>query len=129
VGFTRALRLELAGTGIQASVVFPAGVRTDWAASTEGGALLPLFSESGSVIKRIAAEQNLPLPPVEGILPAETVARSIVDCILQPRAEVYPHRGVREFSVMAARDIEEAERYQLAVALGEREVYLKMKRG
>ncbi len=127
VGFTRALRLELAETGIHASIVYPAGVLTEWAAATEEGALLPLFSESGPMIKRIAAERNLPLPPVEGVLPAERVAESILECIRYPRAEVYPHRGVQEFTVMAARDMEEAERYQLAVALGERDVYLKMK--
>ena len=47
VGFTHALRSELMETGIHASVVCPAGVKTDWASSTEGGDMLQFFSRSG----------------------------------------------------------------------------------
>jgi len=64
VGFTHALRMELVGTSIHATVVCPAGVLTDWASVTEGAPMLPFFSASGRVIKKLAAEQGIALPPI-----------------------------------------------------------------
>ncbi|MEO8167484.1 MAG: SDR family oxidoreductase, partial [bacterium] len=89
VGFTHALRLELAETNIHASVVCPNGVLTDWASVTEGGSMLPMFSQSGPGIKRIAEERGIQLPPIEGVLPPENIAQQILDCIYKPVAEVY----------------------------------------
>jgi short-subunit dehydrogenase len=131
VGFTHALRLELAETNIHASVVCPAGVLTEWATVTEGGSMLPLFSESGPRIKRIAEQRGLRLPPIEGVMEPGMVAQRILECIHNPVAEVYTHRGAKEFAVLAAQNREEAEKYQLAVVLGEREVYdqIKKKKG
>jgi short-subunit dehydrogenase len=123
VGFTHALRAELAETGIHASVVCPAAVRTDWALATEGRAMLPFLSTSGPIIKGIAASRNLPLPPIEGVLTADVIASKIVQCIHHPVAEVYTHMGAQQFVELAAKDREESERYQLAVALGERQAY------
>jgi uncharacterized protein len=123
VGFTHALRLELADTGIHASVVCPAGVMTEWALMTEGGSMLPLFSESGPIIRRIARERNLPVPDIEGVMAPEAVAEKIIECIRHPVPEVYTHAGSKEFALLAATDREAAERRQLAVVLGEREVY------
>lgn len=128
VGFTHALRTELIGTGIHASVVCPAGVLTEWAMVTEGGPMLPFFSESGPAIKRISREQDLPLPDVEGVMDPDTVAEKILECIRNPVAEVYTHRGSKELALLAARDREAAERLQTAVVLGERETYHQMKR-
>jgi short-subunit dehydrogenase len=127
VGFTHALRLELAETGIHASVVCPNGVMTDWAAVTEGGSMLPFFSASGPIIKRIAAERGVSLPAIEGVLPADVVAQRILECIAHPVAEVYTHKGAKEFAELAARDREAAEAQQLPVVLGEREVYGTLK--
>ena len=129
VGFTHALRMELLETGIYASVVCPSGVMTDWANATEGGSMLPLFSESGPIIKRIAAERGISLPTIEGVITADRVAQKIIDCIYHPVAEVYTHNGSREFALLAAQDREKAERHQLPVALGEREVYGRLKSG
>ena len=123
VGFMHALRQELAETGIHASVVCPAGVLTEWAMVTEGGSMLPLFSESGPIIKRIATERGLSLPKIEGVIHPDVVAQKILDCIRHPVAEVYTHAGSKEFVELASRDREAAERQQLAVVLGEREVY------
>lgn len=127
VGFTHALRQELAETGIHASVVCPNGVMTDWAAATEGGSMLPFFSASGPIIKRIAAERGISLPAIEGVLPADVVAQKILECIYHPVAEVYTHKGAKEFAELAARDREAAEAQQLPVVLGEREVYDTLK--
>ncbi len=128
VGFTYALRSELVETGIHATVVCPAGVLTDWATVTEGGSMLPMFSESGPIIKRIAAERGVALPPIEGVLPPEVIAQKIVDCIYHPVAEVYTHKGSKEFAVLAAQDRESAEKHQIPVVLGERAVYQKLRK-
>lgn len=127
VGFTRALRLELAETDIHASVILPGGVLTDWASVTEGGSMLSMFSEAGPMIKHIAAERSVPLPPIEGVKSAEDVARKILECIYHPVAEVYTHTGSREFNVLAAEDLERAEQHQIPIVLGEREVYNRIK--
>ncbi len=128
VGLTHALRLELLETGIHATVVCPAGVLTEWAEATEGGAILPLFSGAGPIVRKIAADRNLPLPPVEGVLSAEVVAEKILDCIHTPVAEVYTHSGAHEFVQLSNRHREDAERMQLAVVLGERKAYDEMKK-
>jgi short-subunit dehydrogenase len=128
VGFTHALRMELVETGIHASVVCPGGVLTAWAIETEGGSMLPLFSESAPIIKKIAAERRISLPPIEGVLPPDIVAKRILDCIYHPVAEVYTHRGSKDFAVLAAREREEAEQHQFPVVLGEREVYERIKK-
>lgn len=128
VGFTHALRLELMETGIHASVVCPAGVLTEWAMVTEGGPILPLFSTAGPAIKRIAEERKLPLPAIEGVISPDVVAEKILDCLRHPVSEVYTHVGSKEFVELAARDRVAAERQQLAVVLGEREVYERLKR-
>jgi short-subunit dehydrogenase len=123
VGFTHALRLELAETGIHATVVCPAGVSTEWAETTEGGPIRELFSKAGPIIRRIAEERGIPLPAVEGVLSAEAIAEKIVECLYHPTAEVFTHRGSREFALLAAENREEAERRQLPVVLGEREAF------
>ncbi len=127
VGFTHALRMELAETGIHASVVCPAGVLTDWATVTEGRAMLPFFSESGPFIKKIARERGTGLVPIEGVMPPGRVATKIVDCINDPVPEVYTHEGAEEFVQLTATNRAKAEAYQLPVVLGERAVYERMK--
>ncbi len=122
-GFTFALRAELAGTSLEASVVYPGGVRTPWASVTEGAPMLPLLSESGPLVKQLAAERGIPLPDIEGVVGPERVAEAIRDCIVHPEPEVFTHRGAREFALLAASDRPEAERRQLPVILGERAVY------
>jgi short-subunit dehydrogenase len=126
VGFTLALRMELLETDIHASVVCPAGVLTDWASVTEGGSMLPFFSASGPIIKKIASERGIALPPIEGLKSADAVAQKIIECIENPVAEVYTHRGAKEFVMLSAGNREAAELHQLPVVLGEREVYEDM---
>lgn len=127
VGFTHALRLELLETGIHASVVCPGSVRTDWASVTEGGPMLAMFSASGPLIKQIAAERRITLPPIEGVVSADVVAQKIVDCVYHPAAEVYTHKGASEFVQLATENREEAEQHQIPVILGERAFYERLK--
>ncbi len=123
VGFTHALRQELLETGIHATVVCPGSVATDWASATEGGSMRSFFSKSGERIKRIAAERGISLPEIEGLKSAEEIARSIVDCIHHPVAEVFTHGGSKEFVLWATQNREQAEQRQLPIVLGEREAY------
>jgi short-subunit dehydrogenase len=127
VGFTHALRMELMETGIHATVVCPAGVLTEWAGATEGGSMLPFFSASGPVIKQLASERGIPLPAIEGALPADDVAGQIVKCIYNPVAELFTHKGSVEFLRLLAENREEAEKHQIPVVLGERAVYERLK--
>ena len=127
IGFTHALRLELAGTGINATVVCPSGVLTEWAVKTEGGPMLPLFAEAGLIAKEIARERGIPLPDIEGVLAPNAIAEKILECLHHPVAEVYTHRGAREFALLAAQNREEAERRYLPIALAERQVYERLK--
>ena len=101
--------MELVETGVHATVVCPAGVLTAWAGETEGGSMLPFFSASGPVIKRLASERGTSLPAIEGVLPAEDVAGQIVKCIYNPVAELFTHKGSVEFLRLIAGDREEAE--------------------
>jgi uncharacterized protein len=127
VGFTHALRQELIETGVDASVVCPGGVSTEWANATEGGSMLSFFSESGPHIRRIATERGIPLPEIEGVKTADSIAYAILDCINHPKPEVFTHRGSREFILLATEDRQKAEGHQLPVVLGEREVYERMR--
>ncbi len=128
VGFTHALRLELMDTGIHATAVCPAGVKTAWAEVAEGGDMLQFFSRSGVAIKRIAQEQNLSLPRVEGVRTADQIAGAIIDVLHNPVAELYTHKGSHELVQIGAERRESLEEIQRAVVLGEREVYDEMKK-
>lgn len=128
VGFTHSLRLELAETGIHASVICPSSVLTEWAMVTEGGSMLPFFAESGPAATRIARERGVHLPGIEGVMTTEEVVRKILDCIYHPVAEVYTHRGSHEFAVLAAQSREKAEQQQIPAALAERTVYKTLRK-
>jgi short-subunit dehydrogenase len=123
VGFTHALRQELVNTNIVASVVCPSGIATDFASVTEGGALQSLFSASGPAIKRIAAERGASLPDIEGVMSAEDVAAAIVASLDSTDAEIYTHRGSREFVRLCADDPGRAAQLLLPAAEGELEAY------
>ena len=128
VGFTAALRMELVETGIHASVVCPSGVLTDWAASTEGAPMLPLFRRAAPRIRAIAEERHLELPAIEGPVSPSVVAETILACLRNPVREAYTHRGAEEFVRLLAVDPAEAERQLLPGALGEREAYEQLKK-
>jgi NAD(P)-dependent dehydrogenase (short-subunit alcohol dehydrogenase family) len=127
IGLTHALRLELVGTGINATVVCPSGVETEWAVRTEGRPMLPLFVEAAPIANQIAQERGIALPEIEGVLPPDVIAKKILECIYHPVSELYTHRGAREFAHLAAQHLEEAERRYLPLALAERQVYERMK--
>jgi short-subunit dehydrogenase len=128
VGFSRALRMELLETGIHASVICPGGVETEWAGVTEGGAMAGLFSEAGPAIARIEAELGEGPSAMEQVISADRVADAIRNCMLSPKAEVYTHRGSREFAALVECDPEAAERQRLPFVIAEREAYARLRK-
>lgn len=127
VGFTRALRAELAGTGVEAIVVNSAGVLTDWAVVTEGGSMLEIFDYEGRRGAEIARKQGAELPPSFPLLTAQQVAAAIVEAILHPIAEVYPHPGTEEIANAYEVDQEGVEKRFTPAWLANREGYEKMR--
>ena len=85
--------------------------------------MLPFFSASGPEITRMAEELNTALPAIEGVLPADEVARQIVECIAHPVPELFTHKGSAEFLRLVADNRTEAEKQLRPVVLGERAVY------
>ncbi len=84
-GLSETLRVELTGTGIMVSLVYPIGTLTE-------------FHE--------AEPQKIPWRPVGPMQTAERVARAILRCVRRPRPEVYPYwpaRILATLSVVAPR--------------------------
>jgi short-subunit dehydrogenase len=77
------LRSEFAGTSIHVSCVFPISTRTEYRDA--------MARDFGHHISGLGPKQS-----------AETVARSIVDCIRHPRVEVFPHRKSRALAIATA---------------------------
>lgn len=81
VGMSEALRMELSGTGVQVSIVYPIYTETEF----------------------LAVELKKTEPKRYGpIQTAEQVARAIVRCARRPRPEVYPYPPARILAVLSA---------------------------
>ena len=126
VGFTRALRSELAGTGIDAMVVLPAGTTTDWSTLTEGGPILPLFEYEGKRGAEIAAELEIETPDMPSLLPPEEIARQIMELIEHPVPEYHTHPGSRELAEEYRVNQLELENRLHPFWLANREGYLRL---
>jgi NADP-dependent 3-hydroxy acid dehydrogenase YdfG len=82
LGFIESLRAEFLGTALHASVVFPVSTTTEF----------------HDAIKRDYGQD------VHGRGPSQTaddVARAIVDCVVSPRAEVYPYANAWWLAVLS----------------------------
>jgi short-subunit dehydrogenase len=127
VGFSRALRAELAETGIEVMTVIPAGVATDWAEVAEGGSMLELFAYESDQGRAIAAERGIDLPPALPLLRPEDVADAILSAIENPIPEIYTHPGSRDLIRLAETDIAEFERQQTPFWLANQRGYAALK--
>ncbi len=124
VGFTAALRAELVETGVEATVICPDGVATDWAGVTEGGPIGDIFVRGIRMSKQIAAERNLPRSPLQPLMSPHDVATVILQAIRNPReSDVFTHPGTYELAVQAATNRQALEQQYLPLYLGMREAY------
>jgi NADP-dependent 3-hydroxy acid dehydrogenase YdfG len=82
IGFIEGLRAEFAGTNLHASVVFPVSTVTD-------------FHEA---IRRDYGRTVHPKGPRQS---ADQVARAITECVVRPRAEVYPYAMGRWLAMLS----------------------------
>jgi NADP-dependent 3-hydroxy acid dehydrogenase YdfG len=82
VGFIEALRAEFTGTNLHASIVYPVSTATE-------------FHE---VIKRDFGRDIHPKGPRQS---ADRVARAITECVVKPKAEVYPFASAWGLAVLS----------------------------
>ena len=81
VSFGESLRTELAGTGVEVSVVFPVSTETEFRSAME--------RDYGHSVSGLGPKQSV-----------ETVARAMVAGIRTAAAEVYPHRASKALAVL-----------------------------
>lgn len=121
VGFTAALRTELVRTGVEATVICPGGVSTDWASVTDGGPLGDVFARGIRASRDIANELNIPLAPLSRMMTAEAIAEIIEQTLDAGRtSDVMTHAGTLEQAVEAVTNRTALENAMLPLYLGMR---------
>lgn len=124
VGFIAALRTELVETGVEATVVCPSGVETEWAQATEGSPIGELFAEGIARSRTIAHDRGIPRAPLQRMMKAADIARQIVEVIESPPGrDVLTHEGSEQLVEMALRSRREYEQAMLPLLLGMRQAY------
>ncbi|MBX7153564.1 MAG: SDR family oxidoreductase [Candidatus Kapaibacterium sp.] len=124
VGFTAALRTELVDTGVEATVICPAGVSTEWADVTEGDSIGMLFGRGIKRSRSIAEQRGLPLAPLTKMMSAHDAAHIIVESILQPpHTDVFTHAGTEEQALLTAQNRSASEHQMLPFYLGVMQEY------
>lgn len=105
VGFIAALRTELVGTSINATVVCPAGIITEWADATEGGSIGALYGAAIPRSRTIARESGLSTAPLSRMMTAQECSAIIIDAILAGRSDdVFTHTGTKDIAVQTLQD-------------------------
>jgi len=126
VGFTSSLRTELVSTGVEATVVCPAGVSTEWATVTDGGPISEIFFGGITRAKQIAEERGVGLPPLTGMLTPDVVAEIMIKGIEAGNiSDIFTHEGSHEQSVQLAKDRTSYEEKLFPLYLGMQETYYK----
>jgi len=82
IGFIEALRAEFAGTNLKASVVYPVSTETEFHEA--------IRRDYGHTVHGLGPKQS-----------ADDVARAIVNCIVSPKAEVYPFANAWWLAVLS----------------------------
>ncbi len=124
VGFTASLRAELAGSGVTASLVCPAGVSTEWQEASEDASIGQLFGDGIAKSRRIAADRGLERAPLTPMIPAEQAAERIVQSILQDETnDVYTHEGSQELTMLCAETRHGYDTRMLPLFLGMQAAY------
>ncbi len=129
VGFTRALRTELAGTGVEASVVIAGSVETDWAQETEGRPIEELFAYETRRGIEIAEEDGRELPKRLPLLQPEDLVQPILALVAEPVPELYTHEGARELIMEYRENQREVETLYEPFYIANREGYELLQEG
>ena len=82
IGFVEGLRAEFSGTDIRASVIYPVSTVTEFHQA--------IARDFGQAVKGKGPKQS-----------ADRVAQAIVDCMVNPRAEVYPFGNAKWLAVLS----------------------------
>lgn len=128
VGFTAALRTELVETGVDATVICPAGVITEWADVTEGDSIGTLFARGIKRSRGIAQERGIPLAPLTKMMSADDVAHIILECIANPPGgDVFTHEGTFEHAIQTAQNRSTSEQQMLPFYVGVQQEYTERK--
>ncbi len=123
-GFVASLRAELAGSGIQASLVCPAAVDTEWQQASEDASIGDLFAQGIRRSRRIAADLGVPRAPLGKLMSAELAAQRIIQSIEQDEADdVYTHDDSIELVLRCAEHRELYDQAMLPLFLGMQEAY------
>lgn len=124
VGFTAALRAELIGTNVHATVICPAGVLTEWGGATEGGSINDLYGAAIPRSRTIANERGLTLAPLSRMMTAEEVAEIILRAIDAGRVnDVFTHEGTLDLAAACVADRIAVEDSHAALWLAMADVY------
>ena len=91
IAFVEGLRAEFRGSALKASVVYPISTATEFHAT--------IRREFGREVTAAGPRQS-----------ADEVARAIVDCIVRPRAEVYPYSRAKLLSILSVAAPAQADR-------------------
>lgn len=82
IGFIEGLRAEFSGTKLRASVIYPVSTRTEFHEA--------IARDFGHIVKGKGPKQS-----------ADRVAQAIVECMVNPRAEVYPFGQAKWLAVLS----------------------------
>ena len=105
VGFIAALRTELVGTGINATVICPAGIVTEWGDVTEGGSIGALYGKAIPSSRTIARDRGLATAPLSRMMSAQECSKIIIDAIEAGRGDdVFTHSGTKDIAVQTVQD-------------------------
>jgi short-subunit dehydrogenase len=123
IGFTAALRTELADSGVEASVVSPIGISTEIDHVTEGGGMGSLY-EKGLAQAAVASElASYPWTALTLLLKPEEAAVAIIEGIESNKSDIYTHPGSEEIALSVMKDRASAEKVLKPFLLGMKEAY------
>jgi len=133
VGFTAALRSELIDTGVDATVICPVNVQTEWGQKTEGGSIEQLFiggmqyaaaQPNGHSPDEIPHSLQTALATAMAFLTPEDVVKVMIDTIKNPqKSDVFTHPGSEEIAIATAQNRPITEKLQRIFFLGMRQTY------
>lgn len=123
-GFVAALRGELINTSIQATLVCPSGVATEWGNVTEGRNINDFYAKALPRSREIVRNTGLPLAPLKKLISATEVARQIVQAIDNGRNnDIYTHDGTEVLAIQAQSERIAQEEEHRALWLAMEEIY------